>query len=266
MKLNQNNIDELINLIIVANKAVIEIYNTDFEYTNKKDLSPLTIADLEANKIICQGLNNLNKNLDENILIISEENKNLDFNQRKKYKYCWLVDPIDGTKEFIKRNGQFTTNIGLVEYDSYNDKYFSIFGIVGIPVEETIYYGGLNYGSYKTDYHNNRKQVNIKKIKEGDTLKIVASNSHMNKETKDFIKNLNQPYDLVNYGSSIKILKVADGSADLYPRIAPTMEWDTCAAHSIIKGAGGNLITYPEKNELVYNKENLLNPYFQTIN
>ncbi len=254
-------VDGFIELIKNCNKKVLEIYNTDFSINYKDDKSPLTLADLESNKLICDYLNLLNKNLkeetNEEFLIISEENKNLDYNLRKDYNYTWLVDPIDGTKEFLKKNGQFTVNIGLCRNE------IPIFGIVSIPVSNEIYYGIEGIGSFKLNV--NDKTIKNLKINKKDltkeNVKIAASSSHLNEETKNYINQYKNP-NLINIGSSIKLLYVAENKVDIYPRFGPTSEWDTCAAHSVVKYANGNVVNTVDKSELTYNKENILNPYF----
>ena len=255
----KNFLNGLIELIKNCNKTILNIYNKDFEINYKDDNSPLTNADLESNKLICDYLNLLNKNLkeeiNENFCIISEENKNDHYSIRKNIKYTWLVDPIDGTKEFLKKNGQFTVNIGLCRNG------VPIFGIVSIPVSGEIYYGIEGIGSFKIDKDITTKlEIESKDLtKEG--LNIVSSSSHMNENTKKYIEQFKNP-NLVNIGSSIKLLYIAEGKADLYPRYALTSEWDTCAAHSVVKYAGGKVLNITDDKELVYNKENILNPYF----
>lgn len=255
------NIDILFlrDLIIKANDKIMQIYQKDFEIFNKQDQSPLTIADLESNKIICEGLQQINKIINQDILIISEENKNQDYSQRKNYQYCWLVDPIDGTKEFIKKNGEFTTNIGLIKDGKV------IFGMVGIPAKNLIYWGGTKIPSVMYNYQT-QKLTLLKPKKETNPYIIVTSRSHLNQDTLDCIqriKNVYQNVESISSGSSIKMLMVADGTANFYPRYGPTMEWDTCAAHGVLKGCGLNLMDL-EGYELLYNKENLLNPFFIT--
>ena len=240
-------INSIINILELANQEILKIYKKDFKIDYKDDKSPLTEADLLSNKIICDYLKTLN------IPIISEENKQISYENRKDWDICFLVDPIDGTKEFIKKNGQFTTNVGLIK----NGK--PIFGFVGIPVEQKIYYGGENYGCFYYDYKNNLTCEIKPKINK--PIKIVASNSHLNDQTRNFLKKYPDA-EIVNYGSSIKIIKLASGEADLYPRLAPTMEWDTGAADAILRGVGGSLINIDNSKPLDYNKENLLNPYF----
>lgn len=248
-----------IKLIKNCHEKILNIYNNDFNIKYKEDKSPLTNADLESNKLICDYLNLLNKNLkeevNENFCIISEENKNDEYKFRKDIKYTWLVDPIDGTKEFLKKNGQFTVNIGLCKYG------IPIFGIVSIPVSGEIYYGIEGLGSFKFENNEEKKLEINKKDLTTEGLNIVASSSHMNEDTKNYIEKFKKP-NLINIGSSIKLLYVAENKADVYPRYAPTSEWDTCAAHAVVKYAGGKVINIYDEKELKYNKENILNPYF----
>jgi len=252
----QQFIDGLIQLIQECNKIVLDIYHTDFEVVSKSDDSPLTMADKKCNEHICNFL----KEKYSHIMIVSEENKEISYEERKKHALSWLIDPIDGTKEFVKRNGQFTINIGLCRDG------VPIFGIVTIPVTGEIYYGIEGVGSFKIINSEKSKLQIAKKDFTKEGLKIVASLSHLNKETEGFIGQFKNPITL-NTGSSIKLLWVAEGKADIYPRLAPTSEWDTCAAHAVVKYAGGNVVKHNtdwmrNAEELVYNKENVLNPHF----
>ena len=250
---NSNFLTKFIKLMKECNKLILDVYKTDFDILNKIDKSPLTIADKRCNDYICNYLNKLNL---DNCIIISEEIKNESYKKRKQYDWCWLVDPLDGTKEFIKKNDQFTINIGLC-YQG-----IPVFGIVSIPVTGQILYGINGIGSYSLDISNTKKKLDInKKDLSQDNLRIVASGSHLNDETKIYISKFKNP-EIVNIGSSIKLLWIAENKADIYPRIAPTYEWDTCAAHAIVKYAGGNVLDFHSNKELNYNKENLLNPYF----
>lgn len=262
-----NFINSIIECIKKCNKTVLDIYSKDFSVEFKDDKSPLTQADKECNKIICKFLESVNNNLNFDIGIISEESKNDSYIKRSQFEYVWLVDPIDGTKEFVKKNGQFTVNIGLARYG------IPVFGIVSIPVTGEIFYGAKNLGSFKllsnNTYNYKKKRLFVKrKNYHGKGLNIVASLSHINENTEKFISQFNEP-NIVSTGSSIKLLLVAENKADVYPRIAPTSEWDTCAAHSIVKYAGGKVMIFNEdikfynlNEEVKYNKENLLNPYF----
>jgi 3'(2'), 5'-bisphosphate nucleotidase len=276
---NMNNIDiswldinKIVEIIELASQIVLQIYLSDSYFIeNKVDNSPLTIADKKANDFICSEL----LSIYPHIPIISEENKNDDWEKRKKYSWAWLIDPVDGTKEFIKKNGEFTVNIGLV----YNG--IPVAGFVGIPAKGLIYWGicsgngsdsGNEDGAWmKSINDDDDKIINIielhknKIVSNNKKKRVVASRSHIDEKTKKYIDSLGN-IDLINVGSSIKILWIAENKADIYPRIGPTMEWDTCASHAILKAAGGNISIYTENNteneELKYNKENLLNPYF----
>lgn len=246
---------KIIDTIELAAQFILQIYHSeDFMIENKYDNSPLTKADKIANQYICEQL----KSLFPEIPIISEENKNDNFQKRKNYTWAWLIDPLDGTKEFIKKNGEFTVNIGLV----YNGNVMA--GFVNIPVEGKTYFACNQMGAWIKEGSSiiklNENRENYSNM--GRNIRVVGSRSHLNDETKKFIEKLGK-VEIVNVGSSIKIIWIAENKADIYPRIAPTMEWDTCAAHAILKEIGGNLKIYPElENELIYNKENLLNPYF----
>jgi len=266
---------KIVETVEIASQIILQIYlndelfmNMNMTIENKVDSgnSPLTIADKKANDFICQEL----RGLYPDIPIISEENKNDDWEVRRKYTWVWLVDPLDGTKEFIKRNGEFTVNIGLV----YKGE--PVAGFIGIPAQGVIYWGGMSGGgAWKKDIseYNSAKYVDLLECgihtKKKGITRIVASRSHMDSKTNDFIKNnyikKGREVDLINVGSSLKILWIAENRADVYPRLAPTMEWDTCAAHAILRACGGVLVIYHEEHkceELVYNKKDLLNPHF----
>ena len=249
---------------IDAGVEIMKIYNSEFDYELKDDKSPLTIADKNANDIINQYL------IKTNIPIISEENAQIDYSVRKEWSTCWIVDPLDGTKEFIKRNGEFTVNIALVENG------VPILGVIYVPVEKRLYYGDTSANkaaSVLIESHENYSIENIiekaealgNNINNKNIIRIVGSRSHMNKETIDFVESLKgdgKEVEVVSKGSSLKFCLVAEGNADIYPRFAPTMEWDTAAAHAICKAAGVSVKSEITKNELIYNKENLLNPWF----
>ena len=252
---NEIFIQGFIKLIKECNEIVLNIYKTDFNVITKEDESPLTLADKECNDHICDYLKNIKIN---NSGIISEEIKNDSYDKRKDLEWVWLIDPLDGTKEFVKKNGQFTVNIGLCNYG------IPVFGIVSIPVSGEIYYGVKDVGSFKLINNKLIKLQIEQKDLSKDGIKIVASASHLNEETKKYINKFKNPV-IVNTGSSIKLLWVAENKADIYPRIAPTSEWDTCAAHAVVKYAGGKVLQYNSKDEVIYNKENLLNPYFIVI-
>jgi 3'(2'), 5'-bisphosphate nucleotidase len=236
-----------------AGDAIMKIYdNSDnFQVQHKADESPLTIADQAANEIICHLL----ENLAVKYPIISEENKSIDFEERKKYTHYWLVDPLDGTKEFIKRNGEFTVNIALIESQH------PVLGVVYAPVLEEMYFAVKEEGAFLVK-ENLTIQLHASRFSKKDkNLSVVCSRSHLNEATQNFVDELDEP-KLVAQGSSLKFLILAKGEAHLYPRLAPTMEWDTGAAQIILEEAGGRVLHAETKEPLLYNKENLLNPHF----
>ncbi|MCF7567069.1 3'(2'),5'-bisphosphate nucleotidase CysQ [Sabulilitoribacter arenilitoris] len=263
---------ELLKLAIKASiKAGIvieDIYkNDDFELEIKNNNSPLTKADKASNNII----NTLLKST--SIPIISEENKEVIYNERKHWKKCWIVDPLDGTKEFIKKNGEYTVNIALIE----NNK--PILGVIFIPTSKELYYG--NVGDKKAYKITLDKEFNsiknwfddayrlLPKNTNKSIIKVVGSRSHMNDKTKQFIKKLHNNYasiDIVSKGSSIKFCLIAEGKADIYPRFAPTMEWDTAAGQAICEAVGIRVISKNTFKDLAYNKPNLLNNEFIVYN
>ncbi|MEO1261403.1 MAG: 3'(2'),5'-bisphosphate nucleotidase CysQ [Bacteroidota bacterium] len=248
-------IPDLIRITQKASDAILEIYNhDDFGVEHKSDDSPLTKADKASNKIICEGL----EKLPLVYPIISEENKEAEYEVRKFWRRCWSVDPLDGTKEFIKRNHDFTTNIALIE----NEKV--ILGMVGIPYFNEIYWAIEGEGAFvqKNGQVEKLTAASFKTTDKG--LKIVASRSHLNEETKDFISHFDEP-EIVSRGSALKFLLLAKGEAHIYPRIAPTMEWDTAAAQIILEEAGGKLTVHNTGEPMRYNRENLRNPAFIAV-
>ncbi|MDD7986882.1 3'(2'),5'-bisphosphate nucleotidase CysQ [Lentisphaera marina] len=241
---------ELIQIAKDAGKKIMEIYATDFEVYSKDDKSPLTEADKAANEIICREL----KKLTPQIPILSEENKTIDYSERKSWTQMWVVDPIDGTKEFIKKNGEFTVNIALVENG------VPIAGVVYAPAIDDMYWADET-GAYK---NGDKLPLSTNETPE-KSLTIVASRSHMSQETQDYVDYLKkgtESIELTSVGSSLKLCYVAEGKADQYPRLAPTMEWDTAAAHAVALKAGKEVLNFETRQNLLYNKENLLNPWF----
>ena len=234
---------------IKAGDKILQIYGNEFSVSYKEDKSPLTIADQKANDIIESYL------LKTNIPILSEEGKLTEYKDRKNWKLLWIVDPLDGTKEFVKRNGEFTVNIALVK----NGK--PILGVIFVPVKGWLYYGSSN-GSFR---EINKKKVKLPLDKKSTNFKVVGSRSHQSPETKEYfedIKKRKKNVEIVSMGSSLKICLVAEGSADVYPRFAPTMEWDTAAGHAIAKYAGKKLIDLQTKQEMMYNRLRLTNNWF----
>ena len=232
-----------------AGDKILQIYGNEFSVSYKEDKSPLTIADQKANDIIESYL------LKTNIPILSEEGKLTEYKDRKNWKLLWIVDPLDGTKEFVKRNGEFTVNIALVK----NGK--PILGVIFVPVKGWLYYGSSN-GSFR---EINEKKVKLPLDKKSTNFKVVGSRSHQSPETKEYfedIKKRKKNVEIVSMGSSLKICLVAEGSADVYPRFAPTIEWDTAAGHAIANHAGKKLIDLNTKKEMTYNRQNLKNNWF----
>ncbi len=252
--LNTININHIIEIAQKAGAAILEIYEQPFEVESKADESPLTTADKASNQIIVDAL----EQFYSNIPIISEENKQTDYETRQSWEYCWMVDPLDGTKEFIKKNGEFTVNIALIH------KGKSILGVVYVPVKNITYYATEGQGAFKIEGDNAPVQIKAIGADTVETVRICASRSHLNDDTKTYVESCKEKYanvELISAGSSLKFCLVAEGKAHIYPRFAPTMEWDTAAAH-IVTTESGATISQPDGQPLVYNKENLLNPYF----
>lgn len=257
-----NNLIIAIKASLKAGEAIMEVYDTSFDVEFKNDKSPLTEADKKANDIINTFLR------PTPIPIISEENKQIDFAERKQWETCWIVDPVDGTKEFIKRNGEFTVNIALVRNG------IPEMGVIYVPASKTLYFAdNNNKTAFKSEL--NSHQADIESILESsvalepkertNALEIVGSRSHMSKETLDFVEDLKakgHDVDIVSKGSSLKFCLIAEGNADIYPRFAPTMEWDTAAGQAICNAVGVEVISELTGKSLLYNKENLLNPWF----
>lgn len=269
--LEQIDIKEITNIALEAGKAVMEIYKEDFAVEFKEDYSPLTQADLKANEIIC---NFLEKKY-PSIPIMSEENQEVPYEVRKDWQYYWCIDPIDGTKEFVKKNGEFTVNIALIHKDT------PVLGVVYAPAMKKLYYAKKGEGAFGAILNDaflilNEERLPIIKNSK-DAMVIMASNSHLSEKTKTFIDNLTsniQNSKLIKMGSSLKLCMIATGEADIYPRLSPTMEWDTAAADAIVRESGKMTYQYNSKFTmqnlkleipLVYNKENLLNPWFVVL-
>lgn len=247
---------------IKAGDDILEVYNTSFNVEEKEDKSPLTLADKKANDTIVSFLK------ETQLPILSEEGKEIPYNERKDWEYYWVVDPLDGTKEFIKRNGEFTVNIALMHHE------FPVAGIIFVPVKNQLYFGIAKLGSYffsEPTSQNTLENLIEKSTKlprktgNANTFKIVGSRSHMSAETELFIEEqkLRHPsIEMVSMGSSLKICLVAEGLADVYPRFAPTMEWDTAAGQAIAEAAQKSVLNHQTGQRLSYNKPNLVNPWF----
>ncbi len=249
---------------VEAGKAIIDIYeNHDFQVNFKEDNSPLTIADKKGHNIIFDALVELE------LPILSEEGEIPDYNTRKNWDKYWCIDPLDGTKEFIKRNGEFTVNIALIEKNT------PIAGVIYVPVTKELYFSSQEIGAFKIDDISDidfndldkliKKSAKLPIQKNREVFTIVASRSHLNEETENFINKMKQRYgkvETISKGSSLKLCMLAEGLADIYPRYAPTMEWDTAAGSAIVLNAGFELTKDDGITPLDYNKENLLNPSF----
>ena len=256
--LDQIDIQDIVKIAKDAGKAIMKIYNQEFDVEYKTDSSPLTIADKKANEIIVTALNQLSVNsfLERDIPIISEEGRSVPYDERKNWEYFWLIDPLDGTKEFVKKNGEFTINIALINKET------PVLGVVYSPVLNVCYWAKRDEGAFK-----NGEKLPLKTKEKRDVYKIVASRSHISNETKDFIEAIDTDKEkvIISIGSSLKICLVAEGEANIYPRLGPTMEWDTAAAHAIVNESDGLFNKYIENGALqqhVYNKKNLLNDWF----
>ncbi|MBN7818978.1 3'(2'),5'-bisphosphate nucleotidase CysQ [Bowmanella yangjiangensis] len=241
-----------------AGSAILTIYQQDFAIYDKADKSPLTEADLAAHHIIVAGLKEIS-----DLPILSEESATIAWAERRDWQRYWLVDPLDGTKEFIKKNGEFTVNIALIENGH------PVLGVVYAPVLDTLYVGVVGEQAYK---ENQGQRTALKPAfhQPGDEWKIVGSRSHQSPEIEAFLAQLDGDKELLAMGSSLKLCLVAEGRAHLYPRLGPTSEWDTAAAHAVVLAAGGNVTElavgqriHEATKPLVYNqKESLLNPFF----
>ena len=257
------NLQIAIEASLEAGKVIMEVYDTAFDIEMKEDKSPLTEADKKANDIINSFL------IPTNIPIISEENKLTEFAIRKNWRTCWVVDPVDGTKEFINRNGEFTVNIALIT----NGK--PEMGIIYVPATKILYYAdNIENKAYKVELEDHSTYIKdvidnailLKPIEEeSKNIKVVGSRSHMSQETLDFVETLKEGdnhIEIVSKGSSLKFCLVAEGNANIYPRFAPTMEWDTAAGQSICNAVGVDVLSKETNQSLLYNKESLINPWF----
>jgi len=260
-----NDTDLLITAIKAAvegGRAIMEIYDLDFDVEYKEDKSPLTLADRNAHEVISRILE------PTGLPMLSEEGKHIPYETRKNWTEFWLVDPLDGTKEFVKRNGEFTVNIALIRGSKV------VMGIIYVPVSGQLYFASYPSGARKLTIRD-LKHFSISdefKIAESipsqslpEKLTVVGSRSHISPETLQFIENLKsegREPDFVSIGSSLKLCLVAEGRAHLYPRFGPTMEWDTAAGHAIVEISGGKIVRADNGQPVIYNKSDLLNPWF----
>jgi len=265
---SQSTIDQLIQLSRQASEAILSVYHSSsFDHSLKSDQSPLTEADIASHNILTAGL----KAIWPEIPILSEESDKIPFAERQQWSTYWLIDPLDGTKEFIDRNGEFTVNIALIQ------DHKPVFGLIMVPVTGVCYWGGSDMGAYRIDDGSVCQPLSIATRVLGDLpskdqplsqITIVASRSHGGDEKTPLDAGLAAYTESVRYqkaGSSLKFCLVAEGLADIYPRLAPTCEWDTAAGQAIVEAVGG-VVLNQECQPLRYNtKESLLNPYFYVI-
>ena len=251
-----------------AGEAIIEVYGSGFTVEQKEDRSPLTLADKRSHEIISGHL----QTLENPLPLLSEEGRDIPYTERRAWDYYWLIDPLDGTKEFVKKNGEFTVNIALMLRDR------PVMGVVFLPVKDILYFAAEETGAYRisdTSWINNRLSLDELQAKalrlpikgeEGErTFTAIASRSHLSDETSAYLETLKKEHGeirTISAGSSLKFCLVAEGTADVYPRFAPTMEWDTAAGQAVVEQSGGAVLQYETGCQLRYNKENLLNPWF----
>jgi 3'(2'), 5'-bisphosphate nucleotidase len=274
----EQHLHTLIKVALEAGRSILDIYATGFSVSYKDDHSPLTLADRRSNEIITSRLSAPPFN---QFPILSEEGRNVPYKERKNWEYFWLVDPLDGTKEFIRRNGEFNVNIALIKRNR------PVAGVIYIPVKDTFYFSAEDSGAYRlTDSEIVNHELSLKELmRKSDRLplsstqsteaghkspvKIIASRSHLSQETEDFIRKTKDRHgevEIISSGSSLKFCLIAEGTADIYPRFGPTMEWDTAAGQCIVEEAGGQIIDAGTQESLKYNKESLLNPWFLAMN
>ncbi len=262
-----------------AGEAILEVYNSDFAVERNDDNSPLTLADKRSHEIIMNDLRKTiaiknSKHTHNNLTlpILSEEGRDIPYDERKGWEYFWLVDPLDGTKEFIKRNGEFTVNIALIHKNN------PVLGVIYVPVKDTYYFAATSIGAYKLtntkivtgklsmkELLDKSQRLPISTNDKKASLTIIGSRSHATKEFLEFIEHIKEKHgevELISAGSSLKFCLVAEGIADVYPRFGPTMEWDTAAGQAIVEQVEGRVVDIQTKEPLRYNKRNLLNPFF----
>jgi 3'(2'), 5'-bisphosphate nucleotidase len=246
----QRLVDAVCDIARAAGRAVLEVYGRDFTVSRKSDDSPLTEADRVAHTIIARDL----AALDTAIPLLSEESAPEDHAARRSWSRYWLVDPLDGTKEFVKRNGEFTVNIALVVDGR------AVLGAVYAPVLDRLYFGALTQGAWRADGPATPHAIAVRKTA-ASPLRVVGSRSHPSPELAEYLARLG-PHEITDMGSSLKICLIAEGAADVYPRLGPTSEWDTAAAQAILESAGGRMIDLAGRPLRYNSKDDLLNPHF----
>lgn len=255
MEAAQQYLPEVINIAKAAGDAIMQVYETDFNVLNKADNSPLTQADLAAHQVIIQAL----AALTPSIPVLSEESDHISYATRSQWPQYWLIDPLDGTREFVKRNGEFTVNIALIDHQQ------AILGVVYAPVLGLLYFASQAHGAYKQVQRSKVQSIQIRPLNIKQPT-VAGSRSHSNEQMQRFMQNLQLATganpELISMGSSLKICLVAEGLADVYPRLGLTSEWDTAAAHCILREAGGDIVDMKNQRLRYNSKDSLLNPYF----
>lgn len=250
---------QVIEIAKAAGSAIMQVYSTDFSIVNKEDNSPLTQADIAAHQVIMHALSQLTPD----IPVISEEAISAPYETRRHWSRFWLIDPLDGTREFVKRNGEFTVNIALIEHHE------SVLGVVYAPASELLYYASKSFGAYKQLPSSEPMAIHTKTF-DINQLTIAGSRSHSDEKTRKFLHNIHERHgampELLSMGSSLKICLVAEGLADVYPRLGPTFEWDTAAAHCVLEAAGGDIVDVAGEHLRYNTHESLLNPFFFATN
>jgi 3'(2'), 5'-bisphosphate nucleotidase len=251
----QQYIDQVIIIAKAAGDAIMQVYSTDFNVERKDDNSPLTLADLVAHQVIIQALSKLTPD----IPILSEESDSISYETRTRWRQYWLIDPLDGTREFVKRNGEFTVNIALIVNQ------LPVLGVVYAPVTGLLYFASVGQCAYKQLGTSTPKRIHTRALNLKQPI-VAGSRSHSNEKMQQFMRNLEQVTglspELISMGSSLKICLVAEGLADVYPRLGATSEWDTAAAHCVLQEAGGDIVDMTNQSLRYNTKDSLLNPSF----
>jgi 3'(2'), 5'-bisphosphate nucleotidase len=244
--------EAVIDLAREAGAAIMEVYRQDFDVEHKDDRSPLTQADLASHRIICEGL----RTLTPDIPLLSEESAQLPWDVRREWKKYWLVDPLDGTREFVKKNGEFTVNIALI------DNHDPVFGVVQTPAQDELHWAAIGVGAFRRD---GNEDVSLATRRPAlSPLRVAASRSHLDERTAGLLQRLGD-IEAIGLGSSLKFCRIAEGRLDFYPRFGPTSEWDTAAAQVLVEAAGGSVLDL-DGRPLRYNtKDSLLNPFFMVL-
>lgn len=244
-------LESVVALAREAGARILEIYEGEFSVDRKEDDSPLTAADMASHHCLMEGLSRV----DPAFPVISEESSEVPFSRRRQWETYWLIDPLDGTKEFIKRNGEFTVNIALIH------RHESVLGVVQAPVKRQCYFAARRFGAFRQDDGEAPRPIQVRRDAPAQ-ITVAGSRSHKTCALEAYLARLDENHLLLSVGSSLKFCLVAEGSADLYPRLGPTCEWDTAAAQCIVEEAGG-YVTGLNGKKLLYNtKESYLNPYF----